>query len=159
MKLFLRVGFFIVLLLSTSFLPYGCISSTREDQYPELLSPNLANIVQSKSGIKLPNNHHELHAYEESGLDWMMRFSFKMDRSEMDQFIKDSKFQGKLERNPIDRAVYSSQVHQWFDPDKSKDYLAGQYFSKGEKLAKAKKMLIDLDDPKIVTVYIQVFSI
>jgi hypothetical protein len=127
-----------------------------EKPYQEISSPSAVNIIQSKADTKLPKSYSNLHAIQDSGLDWIIRFSFKMNRSEMNQFIKHEGFQGKLERNPIDRAVHDMSGYSWFTPSNAKEYLAGQYFSKQKNLAK--KVLIDITDNKIVTVYMDVFS-
>jgi hypothetical protein len=134
----------------------SCVSLPSKKPYQEIPYLNAADIIQSRADTKLPKRYSDLRAIQDSGLDWIIRFSFKMNRSEMDQFIKSAGFQGKLERNPIDRVVLDMGGYSWFTPSGAKKYLAGQYFSKQQNLAK--KVLIDITDTEVVTVYMDVFS-
>jgi hypothetical protein len=138
------------------FLLASCTNLTSEKPYEEISSSNAVKIIQSKANTKLPKSYSNLYAIQDSGLDWIVRFSFKMNRTEMNQFINSEGFQGKLERNPIDRAVQDMSSYSWFTPSSAKEYLAGQYFSKQQNLAK--KVLIDITDNEVVTVYMDVFS-
>jgi hypothetical protein len=61
--------------------------------------------ILAKVGIKLPKSHYNLRARQYRGIDWIIHFSFEMKQAEINQFIRDTGFQGKLERNPIDREI------------------------------------------------------
>jgi hypothetical protein len=156
MKKYFKVLMSAIFLCSVNFLLTSCAILSSEKPYQEISPPNAVNIIQSEANIKLPKSYSDLHAIQDNGIDWIIRFSFKMNRAEMDQFIKSSGFQGKLELNPIDRAVLDMSGYSWFTPSGAKKYLAGQYSSKQQNLAK--KVLIDITDNEVVTVYMDVFS-
>jgi hypothetical protein len=154
---YVKLFLLLVLLCFTSLSLHSCFKSISEKPYQEIsLSSEAERIIQSKTGIKLPKSYHNLRAIQDSGLDWIIRFSFEMKQSEMSQFIIDTGFQEKLERNPIDRVVLDMNGYDWFTPSTAKNYLAGQYFSKQQNLAK--KLLIDITNKEMVKVYMDVFS-
>lgn len=142
----------LIILLSVS----GCSSSGSDQVCQEVSAANAAGIIKSGAGIELPENYTDLHVSQENGMDTLVRFSFKLQRSEMDAFIRQAGFKGKLEQNPISRAVHNANGCTWFTPDSANEYLAGEFFSDKEKLAK--KMLIDVSNPEVVVVYMDVFN-
>ncbi len=121
------------------------------------LAPDAAlKTVESEALVKLPASYRDLRVHKESGMDTLISFSFKFNRSELDTFVKGIGLEGKLEKNPAGHDVLNSKACEWFQPERSKEYLTGQDFFKKEALAKL--IVLDTSDPEIITAYLNVFN-
>ncbi len=123
----------------------------------ELASEVALKEVDSESLIKLPTSYSYIRVHKESGMDTLISFRFRFKRSELDTFVKEIGFEGKLKKNPGIYAAYNSKVCDWFQPEGSKDYLTGENFFKKEALAK--KVVLDTSDPETITAYLNVFNL
>jgi hypothetical protein len=122
------------------------------------LAPEAAlKAVGSEALIKLPTSYSNLRVHKESGMDTLISFTFKFNRSELDSFVRDIGFEGKLKKDPANHTALNSKACAWFKPQESKEYLTGEDFFKKEALAK--QIVLDTSDPETITAYLNVFNL